>query len=231
MNLQARGEPGSGRTIAFRGSSGRRHTTTLGRLRRLVDQPHAPAQPRQHVDQRIGTKQVDSSAQEVANARVRHPQGLRCLSLNDDELARLLSQQSVRALFYARHQLSLMGGLALEARHIVSGVFVGQRAVFADGLTGDWSSERLVALLSQASNPPEPRLRLEQEASLSPSARALLRDAIRIARDLGSALVEPGHLLVAALEQDGSAIRDVLSEAGLTRVAILDAMRRQTGGG
>lgn len=50
-------------------------------LRRRDDEPHAHAQPRQHVDQCIGTEQVDTSAQEVADARLRHAEGLRRLSL------------------------------------------------------------------------------------------------------------------------------------------------------
>jgi hypothetical protein len=45
----------------------------LPRLDRLDDQSHADAQPRQHVDQRIGAEQVNATAQKVTYAGLRDP--------------------------------------------------------------------------------------------------------------------------------------------------------------
>jgi hypothetical protein len=45
------------------------------------DQTHADAKPRQHVDQCVGTEQVDSTAQEIAHSGLRDPKHFRGLSL------------------------------------------------------------------------------------------------------------------------------------------------------
>lgn len=49
--------------------------------RRPDHQPDAHAKPRQHVDQRIGAKQVDATTQEIADARLRDSKRLRCFCL------------------------------------------------------------------------------------------------------------------------------------------------------
>lgn len=53
----------------------------FARPRRLDNQPHTDARPRQHIDQRIGAEQVDPSAQKTADAGLRDSKDSCCLGL------------------------------------------------------------------------------------------------------------------------------------------------------
>jgi uncharacterized protein (TIGR03435 family) len=140
------------------------------------------------------------------------------------------TSQALRAIFYARSEVSELGSSAIEPEHILLGLLdegkgLGSRILLETGATlGDFRSD-LVGRLTKRERIPG-----AQEVPFSAAGERALQHAGEEADQLSHTHIGTEHLLLGLLREQGSAAADVLTARGLgiqaTRHAIVDLLGR-----
>jgi ClpA/ClpB-like protein len=144
----------------------------------------------------------------------------------NDAIRSRFSQTSVRVLFYARHELTLRPARAMTPEYILVGLLRAAPMIISASVNQSWTIGRIETALNLATEPGVAVLPEDVDIPFSPAVESLLRRSVESADELGSVSIEPGHLLLALLEDSSTPAAQVLGEAGLTRDRVVEVLKR-----
>jgi ATP-dependent Clp protease ATP-binding subunit ClpB len=130
------------------------------------------------------------------------------------------TEESRRALFFARAAVSLYGGGRMETDHLLLGLLEAAPSSITRFMGADWSVERMQEHLRR-NVLRGPTVAESVEIPLSPDLARILVRASREADNLLSQDVRPEHLLLALLDDDVGSDAELLREAGVTRQSVV----------
>lgn len=138
-----------------------------------------------------------------------------------------LNQPGRVVVFHAREIFSSYPGTMIEPAHILLGALRQDAALLRPYLRSDWATERIESALTRqlASAGTGPLTPEGIEVPFSPAVRTLLITAALIADELRSKTIDPLHLLVALLKDEGSSVAQLLRDGGVSSEAILAKVR------
>jgi heme-degrading monooxygenase HmoA len=133
------------------------------------------------------------------------------------------SEPARRALFYARYEVTQLGGTTIEPEHLVLGVLqdVSVLGQFArdPGAVGRLRAQLETACRGSGS------VSTSVEMPFSDAAKAALERAAIEADDLGNRWIRPEHILLGVIVKTSGAATRALHEAGVAALAIRDFLR------
>ncbi len=137
------------------------------------------------------------------------------------------SEAARRSLFYALYEAACRGGGPITEDHLLQGVLIAAPHAMPrlGALVSNPSHERR-AVIVPVDRDGNVAGSIENRVPLTAGARTVLERAVREADDLGQDVIEPEHLILALLQQEGSEAFRTLQAAG---VKLQDARRIVSG--
>jgi ATP-dependent Clp protease ATP-binding subunit ClpA len=136
------------------------------------------------------------------------------------------TEDSRKALFFARFAVSEHGGSGIDSEHLLLGILRAAPEAVTRLMAPGWSlqqmQERVVALL-----PTGQRVEESVEIPFSRAAADVIVRASEEAIALNNNEVRPEHLLLVLLSFEEAPTGQLLREAGLTRDAIVSFLQQQ----
>jgi ATP-dependent Clp protease ATP-binding subunit ClpA len=136
------------------------------------------------------------------------------------------SQLSMSVILHARAEVTAAGARSIQANHLLIGILRGTPLLVEPLLAGDWTTDRLVAAVTQrdAKATPIPE---DKGVPMSAEGERVLIRAVAIADDAGAKSVEPVHILAAFMADESSSFAKLLVSAGVERQRVLEQVRRR----
>jgi len=131
------------------------------------------------------------------------------------------SEKSRRVVFFARYEASQLGAPAIEPEHFLLAIMREDQGLIEGLLQGGASAAAEVRLAIETATRREPRPGLSVDLPISPSGKRIMRTAADEAEKGSSSTIEPWHLLLGLLVDEGSRAATLLRENGVTMDLIL----------
>jgi ATP-dependent Clp protease ATP-binding subunit ClpC len=130
-----------------------------------------------------------------------------------------------RALFFARYEVSQLGGVSIGAHHLLLGILRESRGIedLIPPATGETIRQ---AVIASATNPE--RVTTAIEVPFSADAKAALERTGREADALGHPAIGPEHILIALTAIEGEGIAELLARHGVTADTVREAIERRS---
>ena len=130
-----------------------------------------------------------------------------------------------RSLFFARYEISVIGGTAIETEHLLLGLLKEQDPLVSTLLatanaTDDGLRQRIYARVAAAGTPPPQSI----EIPFSTDAKHVLEYTLEEVERLLHPQIGPEHILLGLLSLERGLAWEVLSESGLTLPSVRDAL-------
>src|SRR5918992_4836100 len=139
-----------------------------------------------------------------------------------------LTLKSQEALAAAQQIAGELNHQQVESAHLLAALLRAPEGVIYPLLQKLGATPRALATRLDGKLDTLPKVYGEVETYLAPSLKSVLDQAFKEAEQLGDSYVSTEHLLLAILEQKGDTAA-VLSEAGIDRTKVLDALKEIRG--
>jgi ATP-dependent Clp protease ATP-binding subunit ClpC len=130
-----------------------------------------------------------------------------------------------RALFFARFEVSQLGGLSIGADHLLLGILRESRGI--EDLIPPATRETIRQAVIASATSPE-HVTTSVEVPFTPGAKAALERTGPEADALGHQEIGPEHILVALTWVDGEGITELLARHGVTADTLREAIKQRS---
>lgn len=130
-----------------------------------------------------------------------------------------------RVIFFARYEVTELGGKTIEAEHLLLGLLREDRALAGRFLPSSGAVDDIRAEIVADVGIPE-KTSPYVDIPLSEECKNILRHALRDADELHHQQIGTEHLLLAVLEEEKSAAARILSARGLSPDSVREHLRR-----
>jgi hypothetical protein len=136
------------------------------------------------------------------------------------------SESARRALFFARYELTELGGAAIEPEHLVLGVLRASPRAIGRFTRSATSEDLLRRQLADTVAAPD-KLATSVEIPFSRATKEILEHAVIEADDLNNRWIAPAHLILAVMVKTTGEATRALHDAGVEVNAIRDYLRNR----
>ena len=131
------------------------------------------------------------------------------------------SEKSRRVVFFARYEAAQLGGRAIEPEHLLLAI-IKEDPLLAQGvLPGGEDGGAEIRKRIEAAMGHEPKAGASVDLPVSSSGKKVMRIAADEAEKAGDQLIEPKHLMLGLLLDEGSRSSEILRQNGVTAELIL----------
>lgn len=131
------------------------------------------------------------------------------------------SDRSRRVVFFARYEASQLGARAIEPEHFLLAITREETALAESILPGRGAAAAEIRKTIEAAMRHEPKVISSVDLPLSPSAKRVMHIAADEAEKAGDPRIEPKHLMLGLLLEEGSGTYGLLRQHGVTADLIL----------
>jgi ATP-dependent Clp protease ATP-binding subunit ClpC len=134
------------------------------------------------------------------------------------------TESARRTLFFARYEVSKLGGRAIEAEHLLLGMLRAPEGVATRLLSAAGISYSEVRAAIQGHTAGAAGVPVSEEIPFSAEAKRVLERAGKEADGFAHKDIDNEHLLVAMVREDGSFAAGLLGRAGLNMSNVVDSI-------
>jgi ATP-dependent Clp protease ATP-binding subunit ClpC len=138
------------------------------------------------------------------------------------------TERARRALFFARYEVSALGGNAIETEHLLLGLLRQSKGLTSDVCERAQLNDDALRAEVKARSAGRVRHSTSVEIPFSEETKRILNAAASEADGLGHNHIGTEHLLLAILCEPATAAGQILTAHGITRVALREEIARVT---